>query len=229
MRAQRLSASKVLSLCNPESALRNGVCAQRLSASKVLSRAVHLKTLLRMSVLNAFRHQRFFHVRRGRPRGVHRIVLNAFRHQRFFHSAYVHIGVGETNVLNAFRHQRFFHGRYILRRCCACRCSTPFGIKGSFTWKTDMPGLRTGGAQRLSASKVLSRPGGVGLLVRFGVCAQRLSASKVLSRIIKSGTTSVPFCAQRLSASKVLSPRLSCAPVPAILVLNAFRHQRFFH
>src|SRR6201999_3652355 len=107
------------------------------------------------------------------------------------------------------------------------------------------------GAQRLSASKVLS-PICCSRSKCKAACAQRLSASKVLSPTLVGDdmglgkTCSTPFgikstftrqtsrlafslwrCAQRLSASKVLSRLFQPGRTRRIeFVLNAFRHQR---
>src|SRR5215213_6888238 len=60
--------------------------------------------------------------------------------------------------------------------------------------------------------------------------AQRLSASKVLSPNFGRFFGARFESAQRLSASKVLSPRAeACVPHSGWPVLNAFRHQRYFH
>ncbi len=130
--AQRLSASKVLSPLPPLPILLGDLSAQRLSASKVLSLGHHSHEFCQQVVLNAFRHQRFFHWHRWHRRLRHRRVLNAFRHQRFFHTSSPRLtedprmcstpfGIKGSftnfwfhlllsfSVLNAFRHQRFFH------------------------------------------------------------------------------------------------------------------------
>ncbi len=107
-------------------------------------------------------------------------------------------------------------------------CSTPFGIKGSFTPIPNTNAAARQRAQRLSASKVLSLSSArKQRFWRRG--AQRLSASKVLSLASACTVFPSPICAQRLSASKVLSPTQGLAAGRTPRVLNAFRHQRFFH
>ncbi len=131
--AQRLSASKVLSPLPPLPILLGDLSAQRLSASKVLSLGHHSHEFCQQVVLNAFRHQRFFHQRNRTPHPQTPPVLNAFRHQRFFHWHRWHRRLRHRRVLNAFRHQRFFHKYYCITANKPGMCSTPFGIKGSFT------------------------------------------------------------------------------------------------
>ena len=154
--AQRLSASKELSPPERLNLSLRGVGAQRLSASKELSRSIPGSCCSRLQVLNAFRHQRNSHCllkspwrdsiraqrlsaskelsrRRSARSRSNRIVLNAFRHQRNSHTRRRSKPSRVVAVLNAFRHQRNSHtsaGR------AACRCFR---------------------AQRLSASKELSR------------------------------------------------------------------------
>src|SRR6185503_4210414 len=87
--------------------------AQRLSASKVLSHCNMAKAFYgSCPVLNAFRHQRYFHTCDEQER-------------RDSH--------GFTHVLNAFRHQRYFHKETLTAYAAKHKCSTPFGIKGTFT------------------------------------------------------------------------------------------------
>ena len=133
--AQRLSASKVSALESAAAAGDAGGSAQRLSASKVSAPASDGSGGAHGSVvLNAFRHQRFLHMRPARPPRRTLKVLNAFRHQRFLHPDVYHLAVhggiwcstpfgikgfctgrgkrhqgGAWWVLNAFRHQRFLH------------------------------------------------------------------------------------------------------------------------
>ena len=135
-------------------------------------------------------------------------VLNAFRHQRYFHEYKTVNHVRAERVLNAFRHQRYFHSRQIQATSPVVSC-----------------------AQRLSASKVLSPVSS--FRERKGSCsrAQRLSASKVLSRA-SSGRACPPACNQ-CSTPFGIKGTFTGSRGPAQLrgqvVLNAFRHQRYFH
>src|SRR5205085_8206394 len=135
------------------------VRAQRLAASKVLSHRQRLVFLGdQVRVLNALRHQRYFHTsassetpnsRRCAQRLAASKVLSPARRWRFTKVA---------QVLNALRHQRYFHRRRAASRTTrssaqrlaaskvlshgALRnlshgrqgCSTPCGIKGTFTF-----------------------------------------------------------------------------------------------
>ncbi len=109
-------------------------------------------------------------------------MLNAFRHQRFFHSvasAKKARPVPGAQRLSASKVLSHITG---VERVALSLCSTPFGIKGSFTLRAPfiypLPALC---AQRLSASKVLSPARAPSAAKPFVSCAQRLSASKVLS------------------------------------------------
>ncbi len=161
-------------------------------------------------------------------------MLNAFRHQRFFHAfefifpydpplicaqrlsaskvlSLERIGARNLSygvVLNAFRHQRFFHAVFdVVVDNEVLLCSTPFGIKGSFTVKKEGS---------------------------FDYCLLVLNAfrhQRFFHELVVTIMNGVQDGAQRLSASKVLS-RVALGPLrqrPFRLVLNAFRHQRFFH
>ncbi len=155
--------------------------AQRLSASKVLSPAA----------------------RADSPRPPI-LVLNAFRHQRFFH-IYIHAACCFNSiVLNAFRHQRFFHGDQLLKTCAILECSTPFGIKGSFTVN-------------------------VSPLASVFNCAQRLSASKVLSRLSSFLYKLIMIVLNAFRHQRFFHCTTEYLLDKLVLVLNAFRHQRFFH
>ena len=157
--AQRLSASKVLSLRWPTvgGVERGGVlnafrhqrfshsrryvnpfrfvtCAQRLSASKVLSRLIRLLDRLLVIVLNAFRHQRFSHAYQPEDDEHSSMCSTPFGIKGSLTIVQRRQSVPMLSVLNAFRHQRFSHSVAHPVRFLTCRC-----------------------AQRLSASKVLSR------------------------------------------------------------------------
>src|SRR6185503_12638640 len=107
-------------------------------------------------------------------------VLNAFRHQRYFHEYFWYSQQCPLIVLNAFRHQRYFHVWGGDAQPQGLGCSTPFGIKGTFTYQ--------GPARKQKLSEVLNAfrhqryfHAIARLLHFFHSCAQRLSASKVLS------------------------------------------------
>ena len=116
------------------------VCAQRLSASKRVARAASM-----ISSTCARSCSTPFGIKEGRTSqslviGVCRItVLNAFRHQRGSHSPPRMNRARCVRVLNAFRHQRGSHicSALMVRRCW--RCSTPFGIKEGRTKPTGNP------------------------------------------------------------------------------------------
>src|SRR6185503_4210412 len=112
-------------------------------------------------VLNAFRHQRYFHSRRSLCHAQDRRVLNAFRHQRYFHIA---TWLRHFMVVVLCSTPFGIKGTFtpVMNRSGATHtvlltCSTPFGIKGTFTKKLSRPMPQSTSAQRLSASKVLSQ------------------------------------------------------------------------
>ncbi len=85
-------------------------------------------------MLNAFRHQRFFHLRLA-PSDAPDFARcsTPFGIKGSFTAGSRTACALRAPVLNAFRHQRFFHD-WIQSHCTASsKCSTPFGIKGSFT------------------------------------------------------------------------------------------------
>ena len=172
----------------------------------------------RVVVLNAFRHQRGLH-RLERPR-IERgqDVLNAFRHQRGLHprsSAFATpskdrcstpfgIKEGYTRrdrsarsgrlVLNAFRHQRGLHSLSMICSSKSIMCSTPFGIKEGYTTPLKLFPSFVVCAQRLSASKRVTRMRRVISPLR-STGAQRLSASKrVTQRPISFGNNRIKRC-----------------------------------
>ena len=154
--AQRLSASQVLSHWSRRLVRYCACSAQRLSASQVLS-LVFLRDPFRLrAVLNAFRHHRYFHICMFSLRALAHSVLNAFRHHRYFHTLHLLCLLRGVAVLNAFRHHRYFHIRISSFIPVSSMCSTPFGITGTFTWTKSRSGNNSRGAQRLSASQVLS-------------------------------------------------------------------------
>ena len=132
-------------------------------------------------------------------------------------------------MLNAFRHQRNSH--WSLRRIARDfnECSTPFGIKGTLTligghllsgdFLCSTPfGIK--GTLTIWKSSILRRSTG----------AQRLSASKELSRTfparspIRKGIVLNAFRHQRNSHADAFNQLFA-----GISVLNAFRHQRNSH
>src|SRR5215213_3696482 len=163
-------------------------------------------------VLNAFRHQRYFHRTSGASSGRALKVLNAFRHQRYFHHARrlacrplaglcsTPFGIKgtftrwlnshlrkPTDVLNAFRHQRYFHEYKTVNHVRAERVLNAFRHQRYFhSRQIQATSPVVSCAQRLSASKVLSPVSS--FRERKGSCsrAQRLSASKVLSRDMRA-------------------------------------------
>ncbi len=204
-------------------------------------------------MLNAFRHQRFFHTRKpvyfvmvGRcstPFGIkgsftcnchpefqlRLYVLNAFRHQRFFHSSCARCQSAPGTCAQRLSASKVLSPATSKNSMgITFKCSTPFGIKGSFTQ-----------AERANLYLL--------------ACAQRLSASKVLSHVELEGvdlktTCSTPFGIKgsftRPGGQKNGLQEVMCStpfgikgsftvprPQPRDVgsVLNAFRHQRFFH
>ncbi len=135
--------------------------AQRLSASKELSLPSQKLDGSFPFVLNAFRHQRNSHDRRGEcgeaTEGAQRLsaskelsqarkfiaqqtgeVLNAFRHQRNSHAADCRFAVSGAGA------QRLSASKELSQRLTGrptrCQpCSTPFGIKGTLTRMTGQP------------------------------------------------------------------------------------------
>ena len=179
--AQRLSASKELSLVTVSHPIP-GWSAQRLSASKELSQKLRrlqnagslscstpfgikgtlTRTVVNVAdlhkVLNAFRHQRNSH-----PMGVLRRAICIFSAQRLSASKELSPDELKTNDLWFFVCSTPFGIKGTLteldqtRRATKRWCSTPFGIKGTLTQLFAFLRCDARGAQRLSASKELSR------------------------------------------------------------------------
>ena len=173
--------------------------AQRLSASEIQHINALSNGLASLLVLNAFRHQRF-NTRCRLVFSLYPIVLNAFRHQRFNTTRRSLKYLLNQLVLNAFRHQRFNTSSQ-LRFCCDSQC-----------------------AQRLSASEIQHSPNR--MRCSTVSCAQRLSASEIQHNLAITRTRWTQ-CAQRLSASEIQHRFLRMAIAFSLVVLNAFRHQRF--
>ena len=201
--------------------------AQRLSASKIISLSFQHESNLIAEVLNAFRHQRSFHLLNGCDASWKQDVLNAFRHQRSFHfcTSLDMLAFPGAQRLSASkiisprscsptklptRAQRLSASKIISRsqvlQGCAERhwCSTPFGIKDHFTYVSQIQGRQV--------SKC-STP--------FGI--------KDHFTAVLCGCLLYMLGAQRLSASKIISQIKIVTKMPVIFVLNAFRHQRSFH
>ncbi len=205
-------------------------CAQRLTASKEESRVDHrfefvlvrlcstpygikgritdacYVRCLRVSVLNALRHQRKNHSTRSDFSNAQAVVLNALRHQRKNHAANWPQRRMSIDVLNALRHQRKNHVCSTVLSELEWMCSTPYGIKGRITGMLERlrrrmrPVLNALRHQRKnhaltadglrSAWQVCSTPYGIKGRITLGVgrerilavCAQRLTASKEESR-----------------------------------------------
>ncbi len=202
--AQRLSASKVLSLSIRSQVPSLFICAQRLSASKVLSLWPVGRNPVLSKVLNAFRHQRFFHSRSNTSPQLQVQCSTPF-------------GIkGSFTELGGFV------------RPSSCSCSTPFGIKGSFTLID---------TARQFAQKLCSTPFGIkGSFTASGTSGSTCDGECSTPFGIKGSFTAETMSldlggngAQRLSASKVLSRAFESLLLRGKPVLNAFRHQRFFH
>ncbi|BBO31079.1 hypothetical protein PLANPX_0691 [Lacipirellula parvula] len=108
-------------------------------------------------------------------------------------------------------------------------CSTPVGVKGSLTRAFTSSYSRNTGAQRLSASKDLSRGDEQGedkrkLLVLNACRRQRISHVGIRHPVMRPA-----LGAQRLSASKDLSPPSAQQLLAQGRVLNACRRQRISH
>ena len=69
-----------------------------------------------VTVLNALRHLRFYHLASLSACLFDRQVLNALRHLRFYHVRHGFDIREPGAVLNALRHLRFYHSRYVERQ-----------------------------------------------------------------------------------------------------------------
>ncbi len=187
-------------------------CAQRLSASKIGSQNVRITVRGQSEVLNACRRQR----------SVHKVGIEAPQT----------VTMCSTPVGVKDRFTTFNEGTVSI----SAGCSTPVGVKDRFTVGLQFAGVRSGSAQRLSASKIGSRESWgqndnnknvlnacrrqrsvhdhKGLWINGSdEGAQRLSASKIGSHEFFSGPVQDVECAQRLSASKIGSRHI-CRPSP---------------
>ena len=132
IRAQRLSASKIVAAgvrARIPTAIRR---AQRLSASKIVAARKPLGVNDPMIVLNAFRHQRSWQRVSKKAAEWYEHVLNAFRHQRSWQTACHRHGLENAG------------------------CSTPFGIKDRGSPAFEKDAALSESAQRLSASKIVA-------------------------------------------------------------------------
>ena len=130
-------------------------------------------------------------------------------------------------MLNAFRHQRVLHLASVSTASSSLsRCSTPFGIKEFCTQSQSMVRVCNDPCSTPFGIKEFCTPAS---RARSGLSsAQRLSASKS-SAPRAAKVTTAPLSAQRLSASKSSAQSSWPTSSPALLVLNAFRHQRVLH
>ena len=203
--------------------------AQRLSASKEFPRPQKPSPGKTWAVLNAFRHQRSFHIQFGRGHGQGVTVLNAFRHQRsFHHSRQRDCGRGLLRAQRISASKEFprepspaLSNAYISAQRLSASKEFPQTPSPAHT-----PSII--GAQRLSASKEfprcdpreLSRPAAVLNAFRH----QRSFHRHCFSRAVPGLRCSTPFGIKGVSTG-----RRQWFRARAFMVLNAFRHQRSFH
>ena len=159
--------------------------AQRLSASRIISGRPRLPAgaLARMCS-TPFGITDYI----GQVRDVHArlddLVLNAFRHHGLYRPQCVVDVADQRRVLNAFRHHGLYRSAMALLIWSAqvIVCSTPFGITDyigpAARWRS--AGVDHG-AQRLSASRIISVRRAAQGRARSPPCAQRLSASRIIS------------------------------------------------
>ena len=108
--AQRLSASTIPApSAVSRSASTTGSCAQRLSASTIPALPVRDRRECGGNVLNAFRHQRFLHLRTSISTIVRLLCAQRLSASTIPARVRARTGPGRHHVLNAFRHQRFLH------------------------------------------------------------------------------------------------------------------------
>ena len=133
--AQRFSASKIISQGSSDRSSLSLPGAQRFSASKIISHSCTPAFDFNNLVLNAFQHQRSFHHFRATISPRRKPCSTLFSIKDHFTQEISSVRHIAGQVLNAFQHQRSFH--------------PPYGAR-AFTY---------GGAQRFSASKIISLPG----------------------------------------------------------------------
>ena len=179
--------------------------AQRLSASRIIS-VRRSRKIDELEVLNAFRHHGLYRVLRFGTR--HRSeVLNAFRHHGLYRRECVLCGYTEeercstpfgiTDYIGVGHGDPGAHPPW---------CSTPFGITDYIGTIACSPGRLRVGAQRLSASRIISGAGNLRIL-RYFYNVLNAFRHHGLYRMSTSLYPSfrVTVGAQRLSASRIIS------------------------
>ena len=155
--------------------------AQRLSASEMVSPHCLFDVAKAKSVLNAFRHRRWFRRLIFSDHFGGTVVLNAFRHRRWFRWE----KTGKTCQLKLSA-QRLSASEMVSLGMVAAealhgQCSTPFGIGDGFARRSKSRPVASSGAQRLSASEMVS-PAWSRARSTMKSGAQRLSASEMVSQ-----------------------------------------------
>ena len=224
--AQRLSASRIIS----DARLRDGPtcsCAQRLSASRIISVDRAGIDCRRNQCSTPFGITDYF----GRPcRCRHRLQLH--RAQRLSASRIISVDV--PHILTRHKSaQRLSASRIISAASPAVRtpstgCSTPFGITDYFGWMPTSCRWPRPSAQRLSASRIISDRNPVRDTAAAAVGAQRLSASRIISA---AGDLSGSRSSRECSTPFGITDYFGRAPADGLRrrdVLNAFRHHGLF-
>ncbi len=189
----------------PRRPRRPSIGAQRLSASWIVSRD------------------------RPEQRRHEHVVLNACRRHGSFHDCARRRSPSDGLVLNACRRHGSFHDGCFPFATAIRMCSTPVGVMDRFTGHAASSLTFAPGAQRLSASWIVSLPGvhvcGRLILNVLNACRRHGSFH---SRT-KLAVTGLATRAQRLSASWIVSLRSFDGINPMRTVLNACRRHGSFH
>ena len=260
----RFSASAIAARCSTPFGIKDQItpaasapppsvrCAQRLSASKIKSPIIKNPFQLCFFVLNAFRHQRSNHsgllwagyhnmacaqrLSASKIKSLkvavrcpgNRTVLNAFRHQRSNHYECETEFHPLNTVLNAFRHQRSNHGKgmSLSRVVSGAQRLSASKIKSRPTFTRRLPGLGVLNAFRHQRSNHCS---GAADVSNFSVCSTPFGIKDQITspptwKFNDGDTCSTPFGIK----DQITPPRKNRVGVPAH-VLNAFRHQRSNH
>ncbi len=209
--AQRLSASKIISHFNAKTTLKTIASAQRLSASKIISHKHKVKNMQGHRCSTPFGIKDHFTPGYVPPTPSGLQVLNAFRHQRSFHIESPALGGG------AFSAQRLSASKIISRIITNSSIQSIEGaqrLSASDAQRLSASKIISPSAWSIfhAADKVLNafrhqRSFHAEILGQTDkrVSAQRLSASKIISRIITNSSIQSIEGAQRLSASKIIS------------------------
>ena len=191
-------------------AARWGTCAQRLSASRIISVRQRIRRRWWIRGAQRLSASRIISAGAPRRRPSRRSpgVLNAFRHHGLYRTPKVAMIASQSGVCSTPFGITDYIGWAIAsaQAMGALMCSTPFGITdyiGSLLAVLVHRAMHC--AQRLSASRIISGVERAGLHAAIGLQVLNAFRHHGLYRTPESPRSTPPICAQRLSASRIIS------------------------